>query len=186
MELKNDGESPVFKVRLSGRAYNKRTMKPHKSASKVPQVCRAPVVSTATGALGADAVKTQLDRAHTRRCEFNVSDGVVCVVLVCPAEGAVTLFSAPVQEYTVDQRNTHWFSLYHSLQHYKYHTYLMCKDEVSTRPLCLVSPVGTSGQRWCSLSCPAGGVPAGTGGQPGTGGGPAEVSAEQSLGGRAL
>lgn len=35
------------------------------------------------------------------------------------------------QEYTVDQQRTQWFSLYHSLQHYKYHTYLMCKDEVS-------------------------------------------------------
>ena len=30
----------------------------------------------------------------------------------------------------MDQQKTQWFSLYHSLQHYKYHTYLMCKDEV--------------------------------------------------------
>lgn len=30
----------------------------------------------------------------------------------------------------MDQQRTQWFSLYHSLQHYKYHTYLMCKDEV--------------------------------------------------------
>lgn len=30
----------------------------------------------------------------------------------------------------MDQHKTQWFSLYHSLQHYKYHTYLMCKDEV--------------------------------------------------------
>uniref|UniRef100_A0A3Q1FQP0 Glutamine and serine rich 1 n=1 Tax=Acanthochromis polyacanthus TaxID=80966 RepID=A0A3Q1FQP0_9TELE len=69
-ELKKDGETPAFKVRLSGRAYNKKTMKPYKMPNKVPQ------------------------------------------------------------EYAVDQQKTQWFSLYHSLQHYKYHTYLMCKDEV--------------------------------------------------------
>lgn len=71
-ELKKDGETPAFKVRLSGRAYNKKTMKPYKLLNKVPQ------------------------------------------------------------EYTVDQQKTQWFSLYHSLQHYKYHTYLMCKDEVAS------------------------------------------------------
>uniref|UniRef100_A0A3B3D2L8 Glutamine and serine rich 1 n=2 Tax=Oryzias melastigma TaxID=30732 RepID=A0A3B3D2L8_ORYME len=71
-ELKKDGETPAFKVRLSGKAYNKKTMKPHKVPSKVPQ------------------------------------------------------------EYTVDQQKTQWFSLYHSLQHYKYHTYLMCKDEIAS------------------------------------------------------
>ncbi|XP_051919413.1 glutamine and serine-rich protein 1 isoform X1 [Hippocampus zosterae] len=37
------------------------------------------------------------------------------------------------QEYTVEQQKTQWFSLYHSLQHYKYHTYLMCKDEIATQ-----------------------------------------------------
>ncbi|KAM4744542.1 glutamine and serine-rich protein 1 [Anableps anableps] len=71
-ELKKDGETPAFKVRLSGRAYNKKTMKPYKLPNKVPQ------------------------------------------------------------EYTVDQQKTQWFSLYHSLQHYKYHTYLMCKDEIAS------------------------------------------------------
>uniref|UniRef100_H3D8H0 Glutamine and serine rich 1 n=1 Tax=Tetraodon nigroviridis TaxID=99883 RepID=H3D8H0_TETNG len=71
-ELKKDGESPAFKVRLSGKAYNKKTMKPYKMPNKVPQ------------------------------------------------------------EYTVDQQRTQWFSLYHSLQHYKYHTYLMCKDEIAS------------------------------------------------------
>ncbi|XP_070684584.1 glutamine and serine-rich protein 1 [Pempheris klunzingeri] len=71
-ELKKDGETPAFKVRLSGKAYNKKTMKPHKMPNKVPQ------------------------------------------------------------EYTVDQQKTQWFSLYHSLQHYKYHTYLMCKDEIAS------------------------------------------------------
>ncbi|KAM9765630.1 glutamine and serine-rich protein 1 isoform 1-T1 [Menidia menidia] len=72
-ELKKDGETPAFKVRLSGKAYNKKTMKPHnKMPSKVPQ------------------------------------------------------------EYSVDQQKTQWFSLYHSLQHYKYHTYLMCKDEIAS------------------------------------------------------
>ncbi|XP_041917803.1 glutamine and serine-rich protein 1 [Alosa sapidissima] len=71
-ELKKDGETPSFKVRLGGKAYNKKTMKPSKSPSKLPL------------------------------------------------------------EYTVDQHKTQWFSLYHSLQHYKYHTYLMCKDEITS------------------------------------------------------
>ncbi|XP_056269024.1 glutamine and serine-rich protein 1 [Pseudoliparis swirei] len=71
-ELKKDGETPAVKVRLSGKAYNKKTMKPYKMPNKVPQ------------------------------------------------------------EYTVDQQKTPWFSLYHSLQHYKYHTYLMCKDEIAS------------------------------------------------------
>lgn len=71
-ELKKDGETPAFKVRLSGKAYNRKNMKPHKMPNKVPQ------------------------------------------------------------EYTVDQQKTQWFSLYHSLQHYKYHTYLMCKDEIAS------------------------------------------------------
>ncbi|XP_067104911.1 glutamine and serine-rich protein 1 [Osmerus mordax] len=35
-------------------------------------------------------------------------------------------------EYTVDQKNTQWLSLYHSLQHFKYHTYLTCKDEIAS------------------------------------------------------
>lgn len=71
-ELKKDGDTPAFKVRLSGRAYNRKTMKPYKMPNKVPQ------------------------------------------------------------EYTVDQQKTQWFSLYHSLQHYKYHTYLMCKNEIES------------------------------------------------------
>uniref|UniRef100_A0A3Q0RBA0 Glutamine and serine rich 1 n=1 Tax=Amphilophus citrinellus TaxID=61819 RepID=A0A3Q0RBA0_AMPCI len=71
-ELKKDGETPAFKVRLSGRAYNKKTMKPQKTPNTMPL------------------------------------------------------------EYTVDQQKTQWFSLYHSLQHYKYHTYLMCKDEIAS------------------------------------------------------
>uniref|UniRef100_A0A4W4DUV9 DUF4211 domain-containing protein n=1 Tax=Electrophorus electricus TaxID=8005 RepID=A0A4W4DUV9_ELEEL len=72
-ELKTDGETPTFKVRLSGKAYNKKTMKPSKSP-----------------------------------------------IMWCASP-----------EYTVDQQKTHWFSLYHSLQHYKYHTYLLCMEEVS-------------------------------------------------------
>lgn len=74
-ELKKDGETPAFKVRLSGKAYNKKTMKPNKLPNKVPL------------------------------------------------------------EYTVDQQKTQWFSLYHSLQHYKYHTYLLCKDEIASLQL---------------------------------------------------
>lgn len=42
-ELKKDGETPAFKVRLSGKAYNKKTMKPHKVPSKVPQVSQISV-----------------------------------------------------------------------------------------------------------------------------------------------
>lgn len=37
-ELKKDGETPAFKVRLSGKAYNKKTMKPCKLPNKVPLV----------------------------------------------------------------------------------------------------------------------------------------------------
>uniref|UniRef100_A0A1A8JN71 Glutamine and serine rich 1 n=1 Tax=Nothobranchius kuhntae TaxID=321403 RepID=A0A1A8JN71_NOTKU len=71
-EPEKDGETPAFKVRLSGKAYNRKTMKPYKVANKVPQ------------------------------------------------------------EYTVDQQKSQWFSLYHSLQHYKYHTYLRCKDKIAS------------------------------------------------------
>ncbi|KAG7473696.1 hypothetical protein MATL_G00098630 [Megalops atlanticus] len=71
-ELKNDGETPSFKIRLGGKAYNKKTMRPSKAVSKLPL------------------------------------------------------------EYTVDKEKTQWFSLYHSLQHYKYHTYLICKDEIAS------------------------------------------------------
>ncbi|XP_077568725.1 glutamine and serine-rich protein 1 isoform X2 [Stigmatopora nigra] len=72
-ELRNDGDTPSFKVRLGGTAYDKKTMKPDTKANHVPQ------------------------------------------------------------EYSVDQQKTHWFSLYHSLQHYKYHTYLMCKKEIASQ-----------------------------------------------------
>lgn len=45
-ELKKDGETPAFKVRLSGKAYNKKTMKPYKMPNKVPQVRRKlPVIA---------------------------------------------------------------------------------------------------------------------------------------------
>ncbi|KAL4641988.1 glutamine and serine-rich protein 1 isoform X1 [Arapaima gigas] len=71
-ELKKDGETPSFKVRLGGKAYNKKTMRPSKVTSKLPL------------------------------------------------------------EYTVEKEKTQWISLYHSLQHYKYHTYLMCKDEIAS------------------------------------------------------
>ncbi|MBN3305349.1 QSER1 protein, partial [Amia calva] len=70
-DLKKDGETPSFKVRLSGKSYNKKTLRPAKASSKLPL------------------------------------------------------------EYTVDKDKTQWFSLYHALQHYKYHTYLMCKDEIA-------------------------------------------------------
>lgn len=41
-ELTKDGETPAFKVRLSGKAYNKKTMKPYKMLNKVPQVRQEP------------------------------------------------------------------------------------------------------------------------------------------------
>ncbi|XP_048887241.1 glutamine and serine-rich protein 1 [Brienomyrus brachyistius] len=71
-EAKKDEDNPPFKVRLSGKAYNRKTMRPSKAASKVPL------------------------------------------------------------EYTVDKEKIQWISLYHSLQHYKYHTYLLCKDEIAS------------------------------------------------------
>ncbi|XP_035274092.1 glutamine and serine-rich protein 1-like [Anguilla anguilla] len=71
-ELTKDGETPTFKVRLSGKAYHKKTMRPSKASSKLPL------------------------------------------------------------EYTVEKEKTQWFSLYHSLQHYKYHTFLICKDEIAS------------------------------------------------------
>lgn len=37
-ELKKDGETPSFKVRLGGKAYNRKTMKPSKSPTKLPLV----------------------------------------------------------------------------------------------------------------------------------------------------
>lgn len=37
-ELTTDGETPTFKVRLSGKAYNRKTMKPAKSPIKPPLV----------------------------------------------------------------------------------------------------------------------------------------------------
>jgi len=58
-ELKKDGETPAVKVRLSGKAYNKKTMKPYKMPNKVPQVRR--------------------DRGSV---EFTV-------LAICPAEGAI-------------------------------------------------------------------------------------------------
>ncbi|AWP01685.1 putative glutamine and serine-rich protein 1 [Scophthalmus maximus] len=93
-ELKKDGETPAFKVRLSGKAYNKKTLKPYKMPNKVPQ------------------------------------------------------------EYTVDQQKTQWFSLYHSLQHYKYHTYLMCKDEIAS----LRVQAGDLGQEETVQTCLQNGV----------------------------
>ncbi|KAL2088803.1 hypothetical protein ACEWY4_015702 [Coilia grayii] len=88
-ELKKDGETPAFKVRLGGKAYNRKNMKPSKSPTKLPL------------------------------------------------------------EYTVDQHKTQWFSLYHSLQHYKYHTYLMCKDEIAS----LRSGEGALGQEEAVQTC---------------------------------
>lgn len=45
-ELKKDGETPAFKVRLSGKAYNKKTMKPYKVPNKVPQVSHGDVLTS--------------------------------------------------------------------------------------------------------------------------------------------
>lgn len=51
----------------------------------------------------------------------------------------------------MDQQRTQWFSLYHSLQHYKYHTYLMCKDEVGL--LHTFSPLDPLVSLQCFLFC---------------------------------
>ncbi|KAM8877932.1 glutamine and serine-rich protein 1 [Synchiropus picturatus] len=88
-ELKRDGESPAYKVRLSGRAYNKKTMKTYRMPNKVPQ------------------------------------------------------------EYTVDQQRTQLLSLYHSVQHFKYHTYLMCKDKMAS----LQVQAGDLGRERTVLEC---------------------------------
>ncbi|XP_006864933.1 PREDICTED: glutamine and serine-rich protein 1 [Chrysochloris asiatica] len=37
-----------------------------------------------------------------------------------------------VQEFAVDPEKIQLYSLYHSLHHYKYHVYLICKDEISS------------------------------------------------------
>ncbi|KAF6334055.1 glutamine and serine rich 1 [Rhinolophus ferrumequinum] len=36
------------------------------------------------------------------------------------------------QEFAVDPEKVQLYSLYHSLHHYKYHVYLICKDEISS------------------------------------------------------
>lgn len=44
-ELNKDGETPAFKVRLSGKAYNRKNMKPSKSPSKLPLVRRGSMLT---------------------------------------------------------------------------------------------------------------------------------------------
>lgn len=91
----------------------------------------------------------------------------------------------------MDQQRTQWFSLYHSLQHYKYHTYLMCKDEVGPSHTCVLhytlirfSPCF---QSIVSLfGPPTDCVSPGACGRAGADGDGPEVSAERGLGGGAL
>ncbi|MBN3294100.1 QSER1 protein, partial [Polypterus senegalus] len=72
LDLKKSSDAgSSCKIKLSGKVYNKRTLRATKTSSKMPL------------------------------------------------------------EYNVDKDKTQWFSLYHSLQHYKYHTYLLCKDEIA-------------------------------------------------------
>lgn len=42
-----------------------------------------------------------------------------------------------------------YYTLYHSLHHYKYHTFLRCRDQVSPQPnLCRPPSVGPGPARW--------------------------------------
>lgn len=43
-------------------------------------------------------------------------------VLLCP------------QEFKVELEKSGYYTLYHSLHHYKYHTFLRCRDQVSSSP----------------------------------------------------
>ncbi|XP_021574090.1 glutamine and serine-rich protein 1 [Carlito syrichta] len=66
------GGSAVSKIKMNGRAYNKKTLRTSKTATK------------------------------------------------------------SAQEFAVDPEKIQLYSLYHSLHHYKYHVYLICKDEISS------------------------------------------------------
>lgn len=39
-----------------------------------------------------------------------------------------------LQEFKVELEKSGYYTLYHSLHHYKYHTFLRCRDQVSTSP----------------------------------------------------
>lgn len=47
-----------------------------------------------------------------------------------------------LQEFKVELEKSGYYTLYHSLHHYKYHTFLRCRDQVSTSP----APQSSSGQ----------------------------------------
>ncbi|XP_072277982.1 glutamine and serine-rich protein 1 [Pyxicephalus adspersus] len=65
------GASPVCKIKVHGKWYNKKTMRPTKTSKQS-------------------------------------------------------------QEFTIDPEKSQLYSLYHALHHYKYHIYLICKDEVTS------------------------------------------------------
>ncbi|XP_014341179.1 glutamine and serine-rich protein 1 isoform X2 [Latimeria chalumnae] len=69
---KKSGNTTVSKIKMSGKAYNRKNMRPTKTTTRLPQ------------------------------------------------------------EFTVDTEKTQLYSLYHSLHHYKYHMYLICKEEISS------------------------------------------------------
>ncbi|XP_053780021.1 glutamine and serine-rich protein 1 isoform X2 [Desmodus rotundus] len=66
------GGSTISKIKMNGKAYNKKTLRTSKTATK------------------------------------------------------------SAQEFAVDPEKIQLYSLYHSLHHYKYHVYLICKDEISS------------------------------------------------------
>ncbi|XP_040835993.1 glutamine and serine-rich protein 1 isoform X1 [Ochotona curzoniae] len=66
------GGSAISKIKMNGKAYNKKTLRTSKTSSK------------------------------------------------------------SAQEFAVDPEKIQLYSLYHSLHHYKYHVYLICKDEISS------------------------------------------------------
>lgn len=39
-----------------------------------------------------------------------------------------------LQEFKVELEKSGYYTLYHSLHHYKYHTFLRCRDQVGTSP----------------------------------------------------
>lgn len=47
--------------------------------------------------------------------------------------GLRLLYPSP-QEFKVELEKSGYYTLYHSLHHYKYHTFLRCRDQVSSSP----------------------------------------------------
>jgi hypothetical protein len=57
------------------------------------------------------------------------AEGRTCAGLARGAE--VSLPGLSAQEFKVELEKSGYYTLYHSLHHYKYHTFLRCRDQVS-------------------------------------------------------